>query len=103
MFLNSNRSKNYTRFGITACYRNYFIKVMIYQQLTDKSQAASALGVPPFFVRDYQTAARYYTLPKLAAIIGYLKDADLKSKGVNNANTITDGELMKELVFKILH
>jgi len=82
---------------------NYFIKVMIYLQLTDKSQAPSALGVAPFFVRDYQTAARYYTLPKLAAIIGYLKDADLKSKGVRNTGTVSDGEIIKELIFKILH
>jgi len=84
---------------------SYFIKVMIYQQLPDKSQqaAASALGVNPFFVRDYQTAARYYSLPKMAAIIGYLKEADLKSKGVHNTGTVTNGEILKELVFKILH
>ncbi|MBR4804777.1 MAG: DNA polymerase III subunit delta [Bacteroidales bacterium] len=81
----------------------FFIKVMIYQQLTDKSQAPSALGVNPFFIRDYQTAARNYSLPKMAAIIGYLKEADLKSKGVRNTGTITDGEIIKELVFKILH
>ena len=84
---------------------SYFIKVMVYQQLPDKSPqtAASALGVNPYFVRDYQTAARNYSLQKIAAIIGYLKDADLKSKGVRNTGTITDGELIKELVFKILH
>ena len=82
---------------------SYFIKVMIYQQLADKTQAPSALGISPFFVRDYQTAARNYSLPKMAAIVGYLKEADLKSKGVRNTDTITDGELIKELVFKILH
>ena len=84
---------------------SYFIKLMIYQQLTDKSQqsAAAALGINPYFVRDYQSAALNYTLPKMAAIIGYLKEADLKSKGVRNTGTITDGEIIKELVFKILH
>ena len=82
---------------------SYFIKVMIYSQLSDKSQAASAIGVNPYFVGDYQLAARNYSLPKMAAIIGYLKDADLKSKGVHNTGTITDGEIIKELVFKILH
>lgn len=84
---------------------NHFIKVMIYQQLTDKSSqsAASALGINPYFVGDYKTAALNYSLPKLAAIIGYLKEADLKSKGVRNTGTVTDGEIIKELVFKILH
>ncbi|MBO4587861.1 MAG: DNA polymerase III subunit delta [Bacteroidales bacterium] len=83
----------------------YLMKVMIYHQLTDKSQyaAASALGVNPYFVKDYEGAARHYTLPKLAACIGYLHDADVRSKGVRNTGTVTDGELLKELVFKIIH
>ena len=81
----------------------YFIKVMIYHQLDDKSKAASILGVNPYFVKDYQVAASNYSLQKLASIIGYLKDADLKSKGLGNTGTITEGELLKELIFKILH
>lgn len=81
----------------------YFIKIMLYHQLADKSQAASALKVNPFFVKDYAVAAQNYTLGKLASCIGYLYDADLRSKGVRNTGTITDGELLKELVFKIIH
>ena len=81
----------------------YFIKVMIYHQLSDKGQAASALKVNPYFVRDYATAAGNYPLGKLATCIGYLNDADLRSKGIRNAGTVTDGELLKELVFKIIH
>jgi DNA polymerase-3 subunit delta len=81
----------------------YFIKVMIYHQLQDKNQAASALKVNPYFVRDYATAASNYPLGKLASCIGYLNDADLRSKGIRNAGTVTDGELLKELVFKIIH
>ena len=81
----------------------YFIKVMIYHQLTDKGQAASILKVNPYFVRDYATAANNYPLGKLASCIGYLNDTDLRSKGIRNSGTITDGELLKELVFKIIH
>ncbi|MCR4829698.1 MAG: DNA polymerase III subunit delta [Bacteroidales bacterium] len=82
---------------------SYFIKVMLYHQVTDKSQAPSVLKVSPFFVREYEVASRNYTLGKLASCIGYLYDADLRSKGVRNTGTVTDGELLKELVFKILH
>lgn len=81
----------------------YFIKVMIYHQLTDKGEAASALKINPYFVRDYATAANNYPLGKLASCIGYLNDADLRSKGIRNAGTVTDGELLKELIFKIIH
>ena len=82
---------------------NYFIKIMIYHQLANKSDAASALKVNPYFVQDYARAASNYSLPKLASCIGYLHDADLRSKGVRNSGNVTDGELIKELVFKILH
>ena len=83
----------------------FLLKVMIYHQLPSKSQytAASALGVNPYFVKDYEIAARNYSLRKLAACFGYLYDADKRSKGINNAGTVTDGEIMKELIFKIIH
>jgi len=83
---------------------SYFTKVLIYHYLPDKSRnnAAAALSVSPFFVQDYQTAARNYTIRHIVNVISCLKEYDLKAKGIDNA-TATDGELMKELVFKILH
>jgi DNA polymerase III subunit delta len=88
---------------ITILY-GFFSKLLIYHQMTDKSrnQAASALGVSPFFMGDYEKAARNYNLPKLKMIIGYLREYDMKSKGFENVS-ISQGELMKELLFKILH
>ncbi|MBO4307535.1 MAG: DNA polymerase III subunit delta [Bacteroidales bacterium] len=82
---------------------SFFIKVMLYHQEPDKSKAAALLKVNPFFMKDYETAARNYTLGKLASCIGYLHDADLRSKGVRNNGTVSDGEILKELVFKIIH
>ena len=83
---------------------SYFTKLLIYHQLKDKSRnnVAAALSVNPFFVRDYQVAAKNYNNQKLVAIIGYLREYDLKAKGVDNIST-PDGELFKELMFKILH
>lgn len=83
----------------------YIIKIMIYHQLEDKSQsaAASALKINPYFVKDYAAAAKNYSLGKLASCIGYINEADLRSKGIRNANTVTDGEILKELIFKIIH
>ena len=88
---------------ITILY-GFFSKLLIYHQLADKSknQVASAIGVNPFFVGDYEKAARNYNLLKLKMIIGYLREYDMKSKGFENVST-SQGELMKELLFKILH
>ena len=83
---------------------SYFQKIMVYHFLEDKSPkfAASALKVNPFFVSQYQTAAQHYSKRQLFYIFEYLKEYDLKSKGVNNKSTTHDG-LLKELIFKILH
>ncbi len=82
---------------------SYFIKVMLYHQEPDKSKAAAVLKINPFFLRDYEVAAQNYTLGKLASCIGYLAEADLRSKGVRNNGSVTDGEILKETVFKIIH
>jgi len=82
----------------------YFTKILKYHYLPDKSQQAAAkvLGVHPFFVKDYEVAARNYAPLKLFYVVGYLKEYDLKSKGVNAIN-LESGDLLKELMFKILH
>ena len=81
----------------------WFLKVMIYHQLENKSDAPKVLGCAPMFVKDYAQAAANYSLGKLASCIGYLYEADLRSKGVRNSGTVTDGEILKELVFKVIH
>ncbi len=82
---------------------NYFSKVLAYHYVKDKSQQnlARELGVNPYFVKDYEMAARSYNYGKTMEIIAYLREYDLKSKGVES--TADDGALMKELMFKILH
>ena len=82
---------------------NFFSKVLIYHYSKDRSQQniARELGISPFFVKDYELAARSYNLGKTMQIISYLRECDIKSKGVES-NT-DHGGLMKELMFKILH
>lgn len=82
---------------------NYFSKVLRYHYAADKSPQALArdLGVSPFFVKDYEQAARTFNYGKTMQVISLLREYDLKSKGVES--TAGPGELMKELMFKILH
>lgn len=53
-------------------------------------------------VRDYQTGMRNFTGMKVMQIISKIREMDAKSKGLDNPNTPA-GELMKELIFFILH
>jgi DNA polymerase-3 subunit delta len=82
---------------------NFFSKVLTYHYLKDRSpqNLARELGINPFFVKDYEQAARSYNCNKTIQIISYLREYDVKSKGVDS-NT-GHGGLMKELVFKILY
>ncbi len=52
--------------------------------------------------KEYMNGMRNYTARKVMEIIGKLREIDAKSKGLDNANT-PPGELMKELIFYILH
>jgi DNA polymerase-3 subunit delta len=83
----------------------YFSKVLRYHYTIDRSQQALAreLGVSPFFVKDYETAARNFSKQKVFQIISYLRECDLKTKGVDASGSTEPGELMKELLFKIIH
>ncbi len=83
---------------------SYFSKLLLYHSLADKSKdsVAKALKVNPFFVGDYEKAAKNFSTEKLISIINLLRDADLKSKGVNSVN-MEQGELLRELIYKIMH
>ena len=98
----ANPKKNPIQMMLPLLY-GYFLKIMFYHQLENKSDAAKVLGCAPSFVQDYALAARNYPLGKLATCIGYLYETDLRSKGVRNSGNVTDGELLKELIFKVIH
>ena len=82
----------------------YFTKILKVHYATDPSQnaLATALGVNPFFVRDYQSAARNYSIADCVRCISVLREFDLKSKGYNNGET-SEKDLYREMIFKLLH
>ena len=81
----------------------WFTKILKYHYVTDKSQAARELGVNPYFLKDYELAARNYSLGKTFEVVSLLREYDLKSKGVDSTGNTEPGDLLKELIFKIVH
>ncbi|MDG1433923.1 MAG: DNA polymerase III subunit delta [Saprospiraceae bacterium] len=84
---------------------NFFSKVYLTHFLKNSSEKEmmEKLGVRhAFFLKDYKLAARNYPYQQSQDVISILKEYDLKSKGVDRVNA-TEGDLMKEMVFKILH
>ncbi|MFO7720571.1 MAG: DNA polymerase III subunit delta [Gillisia sp.] len=82
---------------------SFFSQILQYHGLTDQSKAnvAKVLKVNPYFVSDYVVAVKNYPMKKVSGIIGFLREADLKGKGVGAAN-VGQGDLLKELLVKIM-
>jgi len=85
---------------------NYFQNLMIaYYAPNNKSQEAVADWLElrsAWAAKDYMIGMRNYTGMKVMQIISKIREIDAKSKGLDNPNT-PPGELMKELIFYILH
>ena len=82
---------------------SFFSKVFVctHNQQKSDNELAGMLKVSPFFVKDYKTASTRYSNQKLEYIFYVLEEYDLRSKGINN-HGVEAGELLKEVVIKIL-
>ena len=85
---------------------NYFQNLMLaFYAPQRNSQEAVAQWLDmrsPWAAKDYMTGMRNFTATKVMQIISKIREMDAKSKGLDNPNTPA-GELMKELLFFILH
>jgi DNA polymerase-3 subunit delta len=102
-YFGSNQ-KEHPIFSTLSFLYSFFSKILIFHFTKDKSDAnlARELGVSPFFLKNYKKAATQYPPKKAVQIISFLREYDLKAKGVNNIST-EPGDLLKEMIFKILH
>lgn len=83
----------------------FFSNLMLAYYAPEKSEQgiASFLGLKtPWQSREYITAMRRYSGVKTMQIIGEIRYADAKSKGIGNSS-VNNGDILRELVFKILH
>lgn len=84
---------------------NFFSNLMLAYYAPEKSEQgiAAQLGLKsPWQSKEYLAAMRKYSGVKVMQIIGEIRYCDAKSKGVGNSS-LGDGELLRELVYKILH
>ncbi len=84
---------------------NFFAVIMQIYYAPDKSEQGLMQHLElksTWQLRDYRTAMSYYSAMKTMLIIGKLRETDAKLKGVGKGNS-TDADLMRELVFFILH
>ena len=83
-------------------FQNLLIAYYAPQRTSQESVAQWLEMRNPWLAKDYMTGMRNYSGKKVMQIISKIRETDAKSKGLDNANT-PPGELMKELIFYILH
>ncbi len=104
---NLGSSAKFAMPAATAQLYGQFGKLLRYEALLQKNPSAdnatraSVLGISPYFIKDFDMAARWYPLRKTMGIIAALKEYDFKGKG-GDAGEATPQELLLELVAKIL-
>jgi len=105
VFYFASHPKDHSIFALLPQLFDYFTKLMIYHETpknTPTKELAAKMGVSFYYIDKYTNGAKHYNKEKIIKIIGYLKDYDLRAKGVDNSS-IEEGELIKEMIFKILH
>jgi DNA polymerase III subunit delta len=102
-FAESPKASNFSMPVCIGSLYSFFSRIYNYhyQKGASQQQMAAALGVNPYFLKDYDTYARNFSLPRTKKSIGILLEYDLKSKGLGS-NETEDGELLKEMVYKLL-
>ncbi len=100
----SNPKKNPIQLTLSVLF-GFFSNLMMAYYAPDKSEKGIAdfLGLRSTWgVRDYITAMSKYRAIHVMEILHSIRLADAKSKGADSI-TVPDGEIMKELLFIILH
>jgi DNA polymerase-3 subunit delta len=82
---------------------SYFKKVHLihFQKSQNSSEVAKAIGMSPYFVQEYMTAAKNYQPAKMNQVFDLLHEFDLKSKGIQGGKA-SDAELLTELVVRLV-
>jgi len=85
---------------------NYFSNLLICHYSTDTSESGlmKTLGLRyPSQIKEYKIGLRNFTAKKAFDAIHEIRLADARSKGVDTTSSLSDGDILKELLYKILH
>ena len=87
---------------ISCYFQNLMIAYYAPQKNTEQGIATALDLRSSWGAKDFLIGLKNYSARKTMDIISKIRDTDAKSKGLDNPNTGV-GDLMKELIFFILH
>lgn len=87
---------------IIAYMYQFFSRLLVFHIHKNKSDnELRSLGL--YYTQDYRTGAKFYSNAKTIDIIHLLNEFDAKSKGLYASSNTSDTNLLKELIYKVMH
>ncbi|MDD4823315.1 MAG: DNA polymerase III subunit delta [Bacteroidales bacterium] len=103
-YFEKNPKKNPLLISTATLFNSFSTLVIAYSQ-KDRSQKALSdyLGLKNYYQwKDIEAGLSNFSPIQVVRAISYLREYDGKSKGANG-NSTEDGELLRELIYKLLH
>jgi len=100
----SANTRDVSIFAIIPILYAFFEKLFIYLQLINSKSpeaVAAEMNVKTYFMSNYARAAKHYNMKQILDIFKIMRSYDLKAKGVDSSSS--EGELIREMTYKILH
>ena len=103
-YFDENPKQNPIQVVLPSLFRLFSqLMVAYYSPGKDKNSVAQYLGIQSWQVeRNIFPAMRNYSAAKVLSILSVIRDTDEKSKGLGGSK-VSNGDLLKQLVFFILH
>lgn len=84
---------------ISSLFR-YFERIMLFHALDNPQEAPKVLGVSHYFIKEYQQAARHFSMKKCSKALESVYEADLRSKGIKG-NNHSSSAILKQLMLSL--
>lgn len=98
-YLNRNAKANPLVLVLSSLH-SYFQKLLLLKGVSNPKNATATLGVSPYFLKEYETAANRFSMRQLTVALSCVFEADLKSKGITSAQSGSE-EILETLLLKL--
>lgn len=101
-YLNRNQ-KTYPLVLVLSSLHSYFQKLLILKTVVGDSKSAfGTIGISPYFIKEYEAAAKRFSVREICDAMRYIFEADLKNKGIFGVNSGSN-EILEILLLRLFN
>ena len=96
----SRNKKIYPLALILSSLHSYYQKLLLLKGIEKPKDAVSSIGISPYFLKEYEAAAKRLNMRQISTAMGYVFEADLESKGIKGDNSESN-EILETLLLRL--